>query len=127
MSHHFGTTALLQVPNLLLSRNEPTVVLSRDGLYQQAYTSILNAEKFQLKELFVEKAKLYWEKGEQDPAFFTLRRGLEEHFSNVENPESYSDNTAQDGSKICAEVTHQIRIFWSCFIYYCGITYSLNI
>jgi hypothetical protein len=103
MSHNFGTTALLQVSNSSLSRK---ILLSRDGLYQQAYTSILNAEKFQLKELFVEKAKLYWEKGEQDPAFFTLRRGLEEHFSNIENPESYSANTGQDDSKICAEVTH---------------------
>jgi serine/threonine-protein kinase ATR len=78
----------------------------RDGLYQQAYTYILNAEKFQLKELFVEKAKLYWEKGEQDPAFLTLRRGLEEHFTNVENPDSCFAVTGQDDSKICAEVMH---------------------
>jgi hypothetical protein len=97
-------------------------VLRRDGLYQQAYTSILNAEKFQLKELFVEKAKLYWEKGEQDPAFFTLRRGLEEHFPNVENAECYSANTGQDDAKICAEVTNQIRMFSDSFIYYGGIT-----
>jgi hypothetical protein len=78
-----------------------------------------------LKELFIEKAKLYWEKGEQDPAFFTLRRGLEEHFSNVENPESYSASTDQDDSKICAEVTSDQDILYL-FICYSGITYSLN-
>jgi hypothetical protein len=76
---------------------------------------MLNAEKFQLKELFVEKAKLYWEKGEQDPAFLTLRRGLEEHFPNAENTESYLTVTSQDDRKICAEVTHQFRIFSAYF------------
>jgi len=86
----------------------------RDGLYQQAYTYMLNAEKYQLKELFVEKAKLYWEKGEQDPAFFTLRRGLEEHFSNVETPDSSSSTTCRDDTKICAEVTHWVRIVCTC-------------
>ncbi|KDR17199.1 Serine/threonine-protein kinase ATR [Zootermopsis nevadensis] len=82
---------------------QSAVTARKDGLYQQAYTYILNAEKFHLKELFVEKAKLYWEKGEQDPAFLTLRRGLEEHFTNVENPDSCFAVTGQSDSKICAE------------------------
>jgi serine/threonine-protein kinase ATR len=94
----------------------PCVTFSRDGLYQQAYTYILNAEKFHLKELFVEKAKLYWEKGEQDPAFLTLRRGLEEYFPIVENPEPSSSVTCQDDSKICAEVTHFHVLWWHCLV-----------
>ena len=89
---------------------------TRDGLYQQAYTYMLNAEKYHLKELFVEKAKLYWEKGEQDPAFFTLRRGLEEHFPSVENPDSSSTTTRRDDTKICAEVTHWVIMVYTCFM-----------
>jgi hypothetical protein len=88
----------------------------RDGLYQQAYTYMLNAEKFQLKELFVEKAKLYWEKGEQDPAFFTLRRGLEEHFPNVENSDSSSTITHRDDTKIYAEVIRWAGMLCACFM-----------
>jgi hypothetical protein len=78
---------------------------------------MLNAEKYQLKELFVEKAKLYWEKGEQDPAFFTLRRGLEEHFPNVENPDSSSGTARQDDTRICAEVTNMVRMVYMCFVW----------
>ncbi|XP_069694965.1 serine/threonine-protein kinase ATR isoform X2 [Periplaneta americana] len=74
-----------------------------DGLHQQAYTYILNAEKFRLKELFVEKAKLYWEKGEQDPAFLTLRRGLEEYFSDGNECSPPVSNSDEMNERIRAE------------------------
>lgn len=43
--------------------------------YQQAQTYILNAESYQPKDLFIEKAKLHWIKNDQTNAFKTLELG----------------------------------------------------
>lgn len=45
---------------------------------------ILNAEEYRPEELFIEKAKMYWARGQQDHAFTTLRRGLEDAYPNLE-------------------------------------------
>lgn len=53
--------------------------LARDaGMYQQADLYILNAESYKTSELFVEKAKLFWKKGDQTNSFKILKRGIEE-------------------------------------------------
>lgn len=41
---------------------------------------ILNAEEYRPEELFIEKAKMYWARGQHEHAFTTLRRGLEEAY-----------------------------------------------
>lgn len=48
------------------------------GMYQQAELYILNAESYKMSNLFTEKAKLFWQKGDQANAFKILERGFED-------------------------------------------------
>lgn len=52
-------------------------VARKSGAVQQAGLYILNCEKYDLKELFLEKAKLQWDKGDQTVALQTLHRGMD--------------------------------------------------
>ncbi|XP_045771949.1 serine/threonine-protein kinase ATR-like isoform X2 [Maniola jurtina] len=66
------------------------------GVYQQSYMYILNAEEYKPEELFIEKAKIYWARGQQEQSFTTLRRGLDEAYPQIEN-------LTQEQRKICAK------------------------
>lgn len=46
----------------------------------QAYNYVLYAEKYQPVGLFIEKAKLCWQKLDHELAFTTLKHGIEKHF-----------------------------------------------
>ncbi|KPJ15649.1 Serine/threonine-protein kinase ATR [Papilio machaon] len=54
------------------------------GIYQQSYMYILNAEEYHPEELFIEKSKMYWARGQQEHAFTTLRRGLDETYPQID-------------------------------------------
>lgn len=45
-------------------------------MHQQAYTYVLDAEKYNAPKLFIEKAKLHWLREEHEEALITLKRGL---------------------------------------------------
>lgn len=47
------------------------------GKFQQSHLYILNAENYSTKELFLEKAKLFWSKNEQPTSLKILNQGLE--------------------------------------------------
>ncbi|CAH2238336.1 jg17493 [Pararge aegeria aegeria] len=66
------------------------------GIFQQSYMYILNAEEYKPEELFIEKAKIYWARGQQEQSFTTLRRGLEEAYPQI-------DKLTQEQRKICAK------------------------
>ncbi|XP_052740279.1 serine/threonine-protein kinase ATR isoform X2 [Bicyclus anynana] len=66
------------------------------GIFQQSYMYILNAEEYKPEELFIEKAKIYWARGQQEQSFTTLRRGLEEAYPQIEK-------LTQEQRKICAK------------------------
>ncbi|XP_013143582.1 PREDICTED: serine/threonine-protein kinase ATR-like isoform X2 [Papilio polytes] len=66
------------------------------GIYQQSYMYILNAEEYHPEELFIEKSKMYWSRGQQEHAFTTLRRGLDETYPQIEI-------LTQEQRKICAK------------------------
>ncbi|XP_013168974.1 PREDICTED: serine/threonine-protein kinase ATR-like [Papilio xuthus] len=66
------------------------------GIYQQSYMYILNAEEYHPEELFIEKSKMYWARGQQEHAFTTLRRGLDETYPQI-------DRLTQEQRKICAK------------------------
>ncbi|XP_072931916.1 serine/threonine-protein kinase ATR isoform X2 [Epargyreus clarus] len=66
------------------------------GIVQQAYTYILNAEEYKPEALFIEKAKMYWARGQNEHAFTTLRRGLDEAYPQIEA-------LNQDQRRICAK------------------------
>ncbi|CAH3911753.1 unnamed protein product [Pieris brassicae] len=66
------------------------------GIFQQAYMYILNAEEYQPEQLFIEKSKMYWARGQQEQAFTTLRRGLDDAYPQLEN-------LSQEQRKICAK------------------------
>ncbi|CAK1547250.1 unnamed protein product [Leptosia nina] len=66
------------------------------GIFQQAYMYILNAEEYQPEQLFIEKAKMYWARGQQEHAFTTLRRGLDDAYPQLEI-------LNQEQKKICAK------------------------
>ncbi|GLH15962.1 Serine/threonine-protein kinase ATM [Gryllus bimaculatus] len=64
----------------------------KENYYQQAFIYILNAQKYKPPALFVEKARLYWEKGDKQSAFSTLNRGLEEQFPDEAQLQDMSDH-----------------------------------
>ncbi|KAG6454519.1 hypothetical protein O3G_MSEX008741 [Manduca sexta] len=66
------------------------------GIFHQAYMYILNAEEYHPEELFIEKAKMYWARGQHEQAFTTLRRGLDDAYPTVER-------LTNDQRKICAK------------------------
>ncbi|XP_066138403.1 serine/threonine-protein kinase ATR [Euwallacea fornicatus] len=76
------------------------------GIHQQAYTYVLDAEKYNSPKLFIEKAKLHWQREEHEEALITLKRGL-----NVYIPDAVGSQKAQQAitklsveqRKLCAE------------------------
>ncbi|KAL1512933.1 hypothetical protein ABEB36_002432 [Hypothenemus hampei] len=76
------------------------------GIHQQAYTYVLDAEKFNPPMLFIEKAKLHWLREEHEQALITVKRGL-----NAYIPDGLSSQEAQqclarlslEQKKLCAE------------------------
>ncbi|CAB3224272.1 unnamed protein product [Arctia plantaginis] len=66
------------------------------GIFQQSYMYILNAEEYQPEELFIEKSKMYWARGQYEQAFTTLRRGLDDTYPMLEQLNN-------DQRKICAK------------------------
>ncbi|XP_075973655.1 serine/threonine-protein kinase ATR-like [Anticarsia gemmatalis] len=66
------------------------------GIFQQSYMYILNAEEYQPEELFIEKSKMYWARGQHEQAFTTLRRGLDDTYPMLEQLNN-------EQRKICAK------------------------
>nr|XP_023680216.1 serine/threonine-protein kinase ATR isoform X1 [Paramormyrops kingsleyae] len=56
-------------------------VARRAGHHQTAYNALLNGENSRLSELFVEKAKWLWSKGDVHQALIVLQKGVEQCFS----------------------------------------------
>lgn len=50
----------------------------------QAYMYILNAEEYRPEQLLIEKAKMYWARGQREQAFTTLRRGLDDAYPHTD-------------------------------------------
>ncbi|XP_030746712.1 serine/threonine-protein kinase ATR-like isoform X2 [Sitophilus oryzae] len=80
-----------------------SVTVARNaGVHQQAYTYVLDAEKYAPPKLFIEKAKLHWLREEHEEALITLKRGL-----NMYIPDNTSSqiiaNLSLDNKKLCAE------------------------
>lgn len=67
INHYIGAS---WIKSTELARNE--------GMLQQADLYILNAEPYKPLNLFIEKAKLFWKKGDQANSFKVLERGIEE-------------------------------------------------
>uniref|UniRef100_A0A8D9BTK4 non-specific serine/threonine protein kinase n=2 Tax=Cacopsylla melanoneura TaxID=428564 RepID=A0A8D9BTK4_9HEMI len=68
--------------------------------FQQAYSNILAVdEKFRPKKLFIEKARLLWDKMEQVRALDTLTKGLDMHFPDMEQVK----NASIEDRRTCAE------------------------
>lgn len=55
---------------------QSTRMASKAKMFQQAALYIFNAEKYNPPELYIEKAKLSWEKGDQTNAFKVLDTGI---------------------------------------------------
>ncbi|KAJ0177282.1 hypothetical protein K1T71_007291 [Dendrolimus kikuchii] len=66
------------------------------GIFQQSYMYILNAEEYNPEELFIEKAKMYWARGQTEHAFITLRRGLDDAYPQL-------GKLTDEQKKICAK------------------------
>ncbi|XP_026682047.1 serine/threonine-protein kinase atr [Diaphorina citri] len=68
--------------------------------FQQAYSNILAVdEKFRPKKLFIEKARLLWDKMEQVRALDTLTKGLDMHFPDMEQVKT----ACMEDRRTCAE------------------------
>ncbi|GAB1608793.1 serine/threonine-protein kinase ATR-like [Argonauta hians] len=61
-----------------------TATVAREaGYLQTAYGSLIQAASSNLPEYCLEKAKWFWEKGQNDQAMSCLEKGMAEHFSNL--------------------------------------------
>lgn len=67
INHYIGAS---WIKSTELARNE--------GMLQQGDVYILNAEPYKQLDLFIEKAKMFWKKGDQANSFKVLERGIEE-------------------------------------------------
>ncbi|MCJ8745312.1 hypothetical protein PDJAM_G00128940 [Pangasius djambal] len=59
---------------------QSTRVARRAGHHQTAFNALLNAENSRLSELFVEKAKWLWSKGDVHQALIVLQKGVKQCF-----------------------------------------------
>uniref|UniRef100_A0A8C9W212 Serine/threonine-protein kinase ATR n=1 Tax=Scleropages formosus TaxID=113540 RepID=A0A8C9W212_SCLFO len=59
---------------------QSTRVARRAGHHQTAYNALLNGENSRLPELFVEKAKWLWSKGDVHQALIVLQKGVQQCF-----------------------------------------------
>lgn len=78
-----------------------TRVARKSGAVQQANLYILNCEGYKMKDLFLEKAKLMWEKGDQTNAFQTLNRGMEQLLQDCK--ETNFNNLPQEEKRVFAK------------------------
>lgn len=60
----------------------------RGNRYQQAYTYILNAEKYKPESLLLEKVKLHWARNDHESAFHTLQCVVKENFPEKQDNET---------------------------------------
>lgn len=75
----------------------------RAGCFHQSYNFILNAEQYNIPSTFIEKAQLYWDKGDQDLCLFTLNRGIDEYFPNAAEMKTWPRGEKMEERKMCAE------------------------
>ncbi len=76
-------------------------VANRTRNFQLAYANIIAINDYRLKGFFIEKAKYYWEKNEQQEALSTLQHGLQFHFPDFDA--LCRDETRIEDKKICSE------------------------
>jgi hypothetical protein len=80
------------------------VFLFREGYVQTAYSSLLQAGDYNLPEVFVEKAKWFWHKGDKDQALTCLERGMSVHFPDINKLKSDESDRDKTKLKIYAQV-----------------------
>ena len=81
------------------------IIPFREGYVQTAYSSLLQAGDYNLPEVFVEKAKWFWHKGDKDQALTCLERGMSVHFPDIQTLKKDSTDQAKARMKIYAQVT----------------------
>lgn len=78
---------------------QSTKLAFKNKMFDQAQTYILNAETYQPKVLFLEKAKLSWLKEDQDGAFKILEMGVKKILGNHKDETKLSDEDKKIYSK----------------------------
>lgn len=77
----------------------------RAGLCQKAYNCILSAKDFCApRELYLERAQLYWQKGRQEEAINTLNHSICNHFMTTSRYKEIKDRSFDSEKKQCAKV-----------------------
>ena len=83
----FRRTLLTLIPNNNQLKEQigkwflSTAMVAREaGYLQTAYGSLIQAASYNLPEFCLEKAKWFWEKGQNDQALSCLQKGMAEHF-----------------------------------------------
>uniref|UniRef100_A0A4D5RS55 Serine/threonine-protein kinase ATR n=1 Tax=Ixodes scapularis TaxID=6945 RepID=A0A4D5RS55_IXOSC len=75
----------------------------KTGHLQQAYSCLLETEICDLPDVFLEKAKWLWAKGEREHALNELQRGIGRHFSNLTPTCSGDLTTSPEDRYVCAK------------------------
>ncbi|VDI06872.1 serine/threonine-protein kinase ATR [Mytilus galloprovincialis] len=79
-------------------------IARKEGYNQTAYSSLLQAGDYNLPEVFVEKAKWFWSKGDKDQALTCLERGMSVHFPDIQALKSDTTDQSKARLKIYAQV-----------------------
>ncbi|XP_077556323.1 ATR serine/threonine kinase meiotic 41 [Haemaphysalis longicornis] len=75
----------------------------KNGHLQQAYSCLLETEGCDLPDIFLEKAKWLWAKGEREKALSELHRGIERHFPNCGSETSSDSSSTPEERFTCAK------------------------
>ncbi|XP_063432068.1 serine/threonine-protein kinase ATR-like [Mytilus trossulus] len=78
-------------------------IARKEGYNQTAYSSLLQAGDYNLPEVFVEKAKWFWSKGDKDQALTCLERGMSVHFPDIQALKSDTTDQSKARLKIYAQ------------------------
>ncbi|XP_054723842.1 LOW QUALITY PROTEIN: serine/threonine-protein kinase ATR-like, partial [Uloborus diversus] len=66
-------------------------IARKSGCHQRAYSCLLEAGVIKSADLFIEKTKWLWDKGEKEQAIYCLQKGITEHFPSVQMAEHLVD------------------------------------
>lgn len=75
-----------------------------NGHFQSAYSFLLDASKYNLCEVYYEKAEWFWGKGDAEQAIITLQKGIELFYPDMSDLKSSSSQEAMQMRYECAKL-----------------------
>ncbi|KAL5004570.1 hypothetical protein ScPMuIL_018026 [Solemya velum] len=92
-----------QLPQAVTEIFNYLIIDNRAGYLQAAYSSLLQASDYNRTDFFLEKAKLLWEKGDDEQALSCLERGMSVHFPDAQQLKLDTSQQSKEKRQILAQ------------------------